>query len=117
MANVWEYRFLRGTPQRWADQNPILGPAEPGVEIGSGQFKLGDGVTPWNDLPYFLNENGVVALIQGMAGSGDGSGPDPRIGNMSDLTTDDKTLIVSAINELNNEGIDFVVLYENAKAG
>lgn len=115
MTNVWEYRFLRGESTQWTEQNPILGPAEPGVEINTGHFKIGDSVTPWNELPYFLNSDGVAAMIQSAINSIPGG--DPRIGNLGDLTTEDKTLIVSAINEINSEGADFVLLYENAKAG
>lgn len=115
--DVWDFRFQRGTAARWAEKNLVLGPAEPGVEIDTHQFKFGDGATPWNDLPYFLNADGVAALIEATLADIGGSGSDPRIGNLSDLTTDDKTLIVTAINEVNAEGADFVLLYENAKAG
>ena len=47
----------RAPPTEWTTKNPILAQGEFGVEIPPGssgpyQFKLGDGVTPWNSLPY-----------------------------------------------------------------
>lgn len=114
-AEVWDFRFQRGTASRWTERNIVLGSGEPGVELDTHRFKIGDGSTPWNDLPYFLNEEGVAAYVYATIAEIGGSGSDPRIGDMSELTTEDKTLIVSAINELNGEGTDYVLLYENAK--
>jgi hypothetical protein len=102
-AEVWDFRFQRGTQDRWAAQNPILGPGEPGIELDTHRFKMGDGYTTWNDLPYFLNEEGVAAYVEAYLAEIGGDGSDPRIGNLSDLTTDDKSLIVTAINEVNSE--------------
>jgi hypothetical protein len=54
-------RIRRGTAAQWADANPVLRLGEQGYETDSGQlisgllwmnFKLGDGETAWNDLPY-----------------------------------------------------------------
>lgn len=43
----------RDTSARWSLVNPILLSGEMGFDIDSTQFKLGDGVTPWNSLPYW----------------------------------------------------------------
>jgi len=40
------------TPSEWASANPVLKEGEPGHEKGTGKIKYGDGVTPWNALPY-----------------------------------------------------------------
>jgi len=54
MAEVIPYRFrLRGgTASEWTTANTILLAREPGVETDTGAFKIGDGVTGWNALPY-----------------------------------------------------------------
>ena len=54
MAEVIQhtYQFKRGTSQKWAAQNPVLRQGEPGFEYDTGKFKIGDGITPWNYLPY-----------------------------------------------------------------
>lgn len=47
----------------WAQINPVLKMAEPGVESNTGRVKIGDGITKWNDLKYLaLNQesDGVV---------------------------------------------------------
>lgn len=50
MADIIQLR--RDTAANWHNANPILAQAEPGVETDSGKFKIGDGVTHWDDLLY-----------------------------------------------------------------
>lgn len=50
MANRIQWR--RDTAANWAEQNPTLAQGEVGWEIGTNNFKIGDGVTPWNSLDY-----------------------------------------------------------------
>ena len=48
------------TKPQWAQLNPILSEAEIGLEIGidgtPDRFKIGNGVSTWNELLYFLSE-------------------------------------------------------------
>lgn len=53
-----QIKLRRGSAAQWTSDNPTLGPAEPGVELDTGKFKFGDGVTPWNDLDYAAGEGG-----------------------------------------------------------
>lgn len=46
------FKLKRGTAERWAEVNPVLAQGEPGFVYDSNLLKIGDGVTPWNDLPY-----------------------------------------------------------------
>lgn len=48
----------RGSASQWATANPILAAGELGVELATpvNKFKMGDGTTPWNALPYFISE-------------------------------------------------------------
>ncbi|ADO99005.1 YadA domain-containing structural protein [Prochlorococcus phage P-SSM7] len=50
MANRIQLR--RGNGQEWQNSNPILAQGELGIELNTGRFKIGDGVTPWNTLRY-----------------------------------------------------------------
>jgi hypothetical protein len=43
-------KLRRGTAAEWADANPILADGEPGLALDTKVFKVGDGVTAWNDL-------------------------------------------------------------------
>lgn len=53
----------RDTAANWTAANPVLAAGEIGVELGATpegtQFKIGDGVTPWNALPYFSGGGGL----------------------------------------------------------
>lgn len=49
------------TAARWQSINPILATGEIGIEIdGAKGYKIGDGKTPWNSLPYPANPTNVV---------------------------------------------------------
>ena len=55
------FKLKRGTAARWAEVNPILAQGEPGFVYDSNLLKIGDGVTPWNDLPYIQGYSEVVS--------------------------------------------------------
>jgi Major tropism determinant N-terminal domain len=54
---VYTYQLRRDTANRWEEVNPVLALAEPGYETNTGFMKVGDGVTPWKQLPYFVPDN------------------------------------------------------------
>lgn len=41
------------TSENWAAANPVLYKGERGIDSTEGKEKVGDGVTAWNDLPWF----------------------------------------------------------------
>lgn len=41
------------TSENWAAANPVLYKGERGIDSIEGKEKVGDGVTAWNDLPWF----------------------------------------------------------------
>nr|DAD75448.1 MAG TPA: hyaluronidase [Siphoviridae sp. ctuvC1] len=43
------------TSENWAAANPVLYKGERGIDSTEGKEKVGDGVTAWNDLPWFGN--------------------------------------------------------------
>ena len=44
------FQFKRGLSNAWREANPILNPGEPGWTLDTHILKIGDGVTPWNQL-------------------------------------------------------------------
>lgn len=54
MADVIKttFQLRRGEASVWKKNNPTLAKGEPGVELDTLKMKIGDGATPWNDLPY-----------------------------------------------------------------
>ncbi len=64
------------TAIQFFEQNPILADKQIGQEVDTWRFKIGDGVTAWNTLPYAVlgNENSVWV------------GKSPDAGNLLELT-------------------------------
>ena len=54
MADVIKTTFQvkRGTAARWEELNLVLNPGEPGFEMDTFKLKIGNGSTPWKELPY-----------------------------------------------------------------
>lgn len=62
-------KLRRGTSLQWSSANPILSLGEFGYETNTARFKIGDGITPWNELDY--NEQ-IITLTGDASGSGNG---------------------------------------------
>lgn len=45
-------QFRRSTADDWTTGNPLLAIGEMAIESDTQLFKIGDGVTSWNELPY-----------------------------------------------------------------
>lgn len=45
-------QFRRDTTHSWAYHNPVLSAGEMGINTDTNLFKIGDGLTAWNDLDY-----------------------------------------------------------------
>lgn len=94
MADVVRQKI--GRADSWTAKNPILADGQLGYERdGARRHKIGDGVTPWNDLPY--------------AGGGN-SGDDSE----AMLALDDH-INAAEPHPVYDDGPSFVLLYENAK--
>lgn len=57
----------RDSTSGWNTANPILAHGEIGVNIDNWNYKIGDGVTAWNDLPYIGNPPNTIIEIIGNA--------------------------------------------------
>ena len=60
MATVYNttFQLRRGNAEVWNRNNPVLARGEPGFVIDENRLKIGDGVTPWQELEY-INEDYV----------------------------------------------------------
>ena len=69
---AFRIQIRRDISAKWALNNPILLEGEIGYETNTSYIKIGDGVTPWNDLSYWtggvtgagliVKENGATVL-------------------------------------------------------
>lgn len=71
MADLIQFR--RDTSTNWASVNPILAQAELGLETDTLKYKIGDGSTAWNSLPYGSLSGNVDSL--GMNATSDPTTP------------------------------------------
>ena len=55
-------QLRRGTAAQWALANTLLAEGEVGLVTDTGQYKIGDGVTLWNDLPFTVLTGAFTAL-------------------------------------------------------
>jgi hypothetical protein len=67
-----QIQFRRGTAAEWSSVNPILAEGEMGIELNTDLFKIGNGVDPWNDLPYgglrgYAGSAGVAGSVGNIA--------------------------------------------------
>ena len=52
MADLFRQQWKRDTAGNFTSDNPILLVGEPAIETDANKWKIGDGSTAWNDLPY-----------------------------------------------------------------
>jgi predicted nucleic acid-binding Zn-ribbon protein len=55
----------RGTSTQWTNADPVLAAGEIGFETNTNKFKIGDGVSVWSALNYFLNLDALDIDTQG----------------------------------------------------
>ena len=63
MADIIQIR--RDTALNWASVNPVLAQGEMGLETDTELMKLGDGVTAYNSLNYFVTSQTNVGITGG----------------------------------------------------
>jgi hypothetical protein len=86
----------RGTAEQWTLADPVLAAGEIGFETDTNSFKLGNGVDSWEELPYFIDSEGLdgqledyIPLAQKAADNGvatldnDGQVPANQLGNVT----------------------------------
>lgn len=57
---TYTIQLKRGKSSSWTNLNLILAAGEPGFEIDTGKLKIGDGATPWNELPYLGESKSLI---------------------------------------------------------
>ncbi len=79
------YRILlrRDTLANWQVNNPVLLLGEPSYVTDNGRLKIGDGITPWNELAYYegVGPTGATGSI-GVTGATGGFGPTGPTGSI-----------------------------------
>ena len=110
------FRLKRATEARWAELNPILDPGEPGFVLDRNRLKIGDGTTPWNDLPYIDGKSAVTNYSS--------SNDFPLIGNPNTIYKAEEELSLYQFNSQTNtyekisdgRGIDDITIINGGNA-
>ena len=58
-----QIQIRRGTALEWATANTLLAEGELAAELDTGRFKIGNGITLWNDLVYSSGPPGIQGPI------------------------------------------------------
>ena len=56
------FLLKRASTETWESLNPVLKYGEPGYEKDNGKLKIGDGITPWNNLSYLIDVNTKIIV-------------------------------------------------------
>lgn len=65
-----QIQLRKGTSTEWSSANPTLAIAEVGVETNTGLFKIGNGTSNWNSLPYSsTNWSSLIGTPVGLVSS------------------------------------------------
>lgn len=111
------------TAARWQSINPVLATGELGIVIdGTKGYKIGDGVTPWNDLPYPGSPTNIVqelgdnedAVISQKVVTKALNTLDSKVSTADeeDITSDENSLL--KLKDRNNlNGMGYVILRKN----
>lgn len=93
----------RGTAIQWSTANPTIAVAEIGLETDTGKFKIGNGTTAWNLLPYA--DDGAKSYVDELLGDQtidgtSGNTVTDRISQAIDALIDAAPSTLDTLNEL-----------------
>jgi hypothetical protein len=102
-------RLRRNTSVEWSALNPLLLSGEMAYETDTQKFRIGDGVTRYDELDYYLPATDFQALINealANAGAGDGGAAMAALNaHITSLTP----------HSAYDDGPSLTLLYQNAK--
>ncbi len=70
-----QFQMRRGLAAEWILVNPTLAAGEFGYETDTGSLKIGNGIDPWNNLPYVIAstinfEYPLISTVEGLGSAG-----------------------------------------------
>ena len=92
-TKTYTIKMKRATAARWVQMNTVLAEGEPGYEEDTGRMKIGNGVSPWSTLEYFI----------------------PRPSTEDSGSTLEEHITAPLPHPIYDDGPSLVLLYENAK--
>ncbi len=115
------YRILlrRDTLGNWQANNPVLLSGEPGYVTDNGKLKVGDGITPWNQLDYYYGATGPTGATGsiGITGPTGGLGPTGATGSTGATGAIGITGPTGPVGATGATGLDFSLVLTNGQTG
>lgn len=103
------FKIREGLSIEWVTKNTVLGQGEPGLSVDTGEFKIGDGVTGWNQLDGFLSKEAMLAAMALLVADAVADS-DPSNGAALTIHIADPTP-----HPIYDDGPSLALLYQNAK--
>lgn len=63
-----QIQLRRSTASEWTAANPLLAQGEIGIELDTNKFKIGTGLTSWNNLSYALSNTVIPVATSSVTG-------------------------------------------------
>lgn len=100
------FQVRRDDSVDWATKNPILKDGEPGLETDTGRLRIGDGISEFAELDYFIPSDELRMMIDEAMSAGTGAPVSVELAqHINNLTP----------HPVYDEGPSFLLLYQNAK--
>lgn len=107
MATIKHRRALKS---QWTSVDPVLAAGELGFELDTNKIKIGNGLSRWEELTYFINEADVKSLIP----SGGGGGTSIDDGDVSsNKTWSSEKINTSLVEKIDESQNVFVIMTED----
>ena len=115
------YRILlrRDTLGNWQANNPVLLSGEPGYVTDNGKLKVGDGITPWNQLDYYYGATGPTGATGsiGLTGPTGDFGPTGATGAIGATGATGPVGSTGPMGVTGATGLDFSLILTNDQTG
>lgn len=115
------YRILlrRDTLGNWQANNPVLLSGEPGYVTDNGKLKVGDGITPWNQLDYYYGATGPTGATGsiGLTGPTGDFGPTGATGSIGATGATGPMGSTGPMGVTGATGMDFSLILTNGQTG
>jgi hypothetical protein len=107
-----QIQLRNDSASNWTAANPVLALGEFGLERNTGQFKIGNGTSTWNALPYggIVGPTGATgaAGTNGTNGTNGAQGPQGEPGSIDNINATSPILYDVETSTLSFDGTDYV---------
>jgi len=109
-----QIQLRNDSASNWTAANPVLALGEFGLERNTGQFKIGNGTSTWNALPYggIVGATGAAGAdgADGVDGADGDQGPQGEPGSIDNINATSPILYDVETSTLSFDGTDYATV-------